>query len=637
MLRAYRSILLLLVPLMLLACSGGDDPAAPEPTPTTQATKTIPPTGGSIRVENAAGVALNVSLPSGAVLEPTTVTLRAVATPTGTQARFVIVPAGLDLLAPATITVTLPSGMVIDETSGLTFVSGESIRVPTDVDLGARTLRATLYHLGFALPVPFAALATASDEGEFIDVDQIECQLLFESLTDAILRAQAFSGAFPPDLASPLILQYRAMLATCPTSDSLATVTAALQQYACSNRTSAESQAQVLIVESVEDFKRSLGALLAAEGIVQSTGADCHVQSNVIESEFSEYIDSYLERIEDPGFTASFANWDALWRELVPVTTLAALADEFELPSARERIEQELMPALFARLREVAGDACEEDENNALLGDILSGGHLLNHPISADAQMPSFTGFSQSDLLDQYHRCGSTLVLETRAAQGGVIMSATVGEGGNPTGDVTVINNGTIVIEDNLLALMCGQTLARDVVKVIAEIPNSLPVVQLGELNTSMNVNVAATLNALPTDEPQPFDLVFRRDRSQCGIDNGGTPTIELYRVHVNVLGAIGAGGGTWVGACTSGEVSGTFSFQIDNQGRVTGSYGGSASGSIDGVVNGSGTFNAAANGTAGPCSWSGTINGVGNNGLTGSGTWSCGGAGCSGTWSLGQ
>ena len=512
-------------------------------------------------------------------------------------------------------------------------MSGESIRVPTEVDTNARTLRATLYHLGFNLPVPGTALASASDGSDFIDVDQMNCQLTFESLTDAILRAQSLSSPFPPSLASPLILQYRAMLIGCPQSGEMADVTAALEQFACSNKNSSEGQAG-LPIQSVADFKRTLGDLLSAEALVQTAGVDCHVQSDVVESVFDKYLDSYIERIEDPGFTASFANWDLLWKELVPVTELKALADEFELSASSERIVEELFPALFARLREVAASACEEDENNALLGDILSGGRLLNHPVTPDGQMPNFTGFPQSELLDQFHRCGSTIDLEARAAQGGVIMSTTVGEGGGSGGSVTVVNNGIIAVEDHILGLLCGQTLARDVVNVIAEIPNHLPVVQLGALNTAMNVNVASILDQLPIDEPQPFDLVFTRTRKQCGIDDGGVPTIELYRVHVNVLGAAGAGSGTWAGGCPSGSVSGTFTMEIDNDGNVTGTYAGSASGTIVGTVTPSGVFDASASGTAGPCSWSGNISGFGST-LTGSGSWSCGSVGCSGGYAL--
>lgn len=629
MLRAHRSTLTFILPLIFVACSGGDDPSTPEPTPNTEATKTIPPTGGTLSVENEAGVRCTVSLPSGAVLQSTTLTLRALDAPNGVQARFAIEPAGLDLLAPATFTVKLPDGVAIDETFGLSFVSGESIRVPTEVDLGAHTLRATLYHVGFDLPVPGAALASASAGSDFIDVDQMNCQLMFESLTDAILRAQSLSSPFPPDLASPLILQYRAMLIGCPQSGDLADVTAALSQYACSNKNSSEAQAG-LSVQSVADFKRTLGDLLSAEALVQTAGVDCHVQSDVIESVFDKYLNSYIQRIEDPGFTASFANWDLLWRELVPVTELKALADEFELSGPSERIDEELFPALFARLREVAANACEEDRNSGLLADILTGGHSLNHPISPTAQMPPFTGFSQSELLEQYHRCGSSLSFETRSTQGDLIDNTSIA--GETSASITVVKDGHITIEDDLLGLMCGDVLARDEVRLFAEIPHTLPTAPLGTFNGNRTIDVAGVLTTLPGDEAGDFDLVFTRDRSQCGIDNGGVPTIELYRVHVRVLGGAGSGTGTWGGGCGGQSPGGTFEITIDNDGNVTGTYAGTHSGTITGTVNGAGTFNASASGTAGGCTWSGTIGGFGAN-LTGSGGWDC--SNCSGGWAL--
>ena len=633
--RALRSLAAAFILLSLVACSD-DDTTAPEPTDTTVASKTIPPTGGSLSIQDANGAQCTVTLPHGAVLKPTTVTLRTLTPPSGVRARFAIEPAGLDLLRPATFTVKIPDAAPLDGSFGLAFVSGEHVAVPSEVDLGNRTVTATLYQLGFNLPTPATAFMAASAspaEGEFIDVDEFECQLIRDSMTDAILRAQAFSGAFPPDIASPLIQQYKAMLLICENADSLAGINAAIQEIACNNASSAETQASVVTIHNVADFKKSLGELLAAEGLVQTVGSDCHVQSNTIESVFDKFITNYVQRIENPNFVRNFATWDDLWKELVPCTELVAIADAFEIAPARTRIEQELLPALFTRLRDVAAAACEEDENNALLGDILSGGHLLNHPIVPVLEMPAFTGFSQEELLEQSHRCGSTLTVDARAAQGAVLNTLEI-DSETEAGNITVVNNGIVHIEDGILPLMCGQVLARDVVKVHAELPNTLPVVQLGSLNTSLNVNVATTLDGLPVDEPQPFDIVFTRDRAQCGISNGGSPTIELFRVHVNVLGALGAGAGEWQGGCSSGPVNGTFTIEIDNEGHVTGGYGGSASGSIQGTVNASGNFDASASGTAGECTWSGTVSGFGSS-LTGSGSWTCG-AGCSGSWTLG-
>jgi hypothetical protein len=635
--RTLRSI----IPSVLLLCSiscsdDADDPAAPAPEAPTTQTRTIPPTGGSLTVQNAFGTQCTLTLPSGAVLAPTQLTLQSTATPLGMLARFVIKPAGVNLLEPATITIRLADGTPIDESVGVAFASGERVPIPTGVDLGTRTLRATTYHLGFDLPVPVNALAAeesfAAESQEFIDVQDFECQLIRDSLTDAILRAQAFSGPFPPSIATPLIQQYRAALEVCETLDSLGEAGTAMAQLACINAGSAETQSQVLLVESVADFKQSLGALLAAEGLVQLTGSDCHVQSATFESEFNEYIDSYLARIEDPGFTASFANWDALWRELVPCTELLAAAREFEVGSAQTRIEQELMPALFARLREVAAYACEEDENNGLLADILTGGHLLRHPIAPTPDMPSYTGFSQAELLDQFHRCGSLISFEARSPQGDVIDTAFI-EGGTST-TITVIKDGRITIQDELLGLMCGDVLARDEVSVLAEIPGTFVTTPLGILNGDRTIDVAGVLNALPGDEPVNFDLVFTRARVQCGIDDGGTTPMELYRTSVTVLGGAGAGGGTWQGNCEEGPLAGTFQVTIDNDGNVTGTYEGAVSGGITGTVDGSGTLNASASGAAGTCTWSGTVSGFAGN-LTGQGTW--GGCGsCSGSWSFG-
>lgn len=221
---AARFGIALLLSLCFFACSDDDDPAAPEPTDNTVTSKTIPPTGGSLSIQDANGAQCTVTLPHGAVLKPTAITLRALTPPSGVRARFAIEPAGLDLLGPATFTVKIPDSAPLDDSFGMAFVSGEHIVVPSEVDLGNRTVSASLYQLGFNLPTPATALiaATASPaDGEFIDVDEFECQLIRDSMTDAILRAQAFSGAFPPDIASPLIQQYKAMLLICENPDSL--------------------------------------------------------------------------------------------------------------------------------------------------------------------------------------------------------------------------------------------------------------------------------------------------------------------------------------------------------------------------------------------------------------------------------
>jgi hypothetical protein len=630
-----RKLLLGFALLALAACSE-EDPAGPEPPPANEVSRTIPPAGGSLRLENEDGVAIEVSLPRGAVLTPTRLTLRAVDAPADVRARFAIGPAGLDLLAPAAITVTLPGGAAIPEDLGLVFASGERIPVPTEVDLDERTLTATLFHLGFALPAPAATAApeaaSASSPDEFIDVEEFECQLIRDSLTDAILRAEAFVGVFPPDRATPLIQEYRAALLACG-PDSLADQQAAMEALACARASGATLNAEVVLVETAQDLKQSLGAVLAAEGLVQASGADCSIESSVLESEFDEFLQAYIARINDPDFVASFPNWDALWRELITCFDVAAMSQEFAVPEAETTIYQELFPALFARLREVAREACAEDENNSFHLDILTGGHALSHPIAPVPEMPGFTGLPQPELVDEMHRCGSAVVVEAKTSQNELLDSSTIPLA-SQAGAIRVIEAGRIVLTSDILGFTCGGIVQRPPIRVRAEIPNTLPVVQLGTLSSPLTVNVAATLSSLPEVENEPprnFDLVIERDRSVCGIDAAGA--IELCRIQVNTTGFEGSMQGTWSGGCSSGPVSGTFAIEIARDGTVTGTYEGSAAGTIDGAVSSNGSLNAAANGSAGACTWSGAMS-IAGGALTGSGSWSC--SGCAGVYSSG-
>ena len=616
-----------------VTCSS-DDPAAPDPEPVTEASRNIPPTGGSVTVESSSGARLSVSLPAGAVLTATRVTLRAVNPLPGMRARFAIEPSGLDLLAPATITVTLPEGASVDPSLGLSFERTQRVPVPTEVDVDARTLRSTTFHLGFGdfaaafgSGLPPAVAAEESDE--FINVEAIECQLLQESLTDAILRAQAFVGLFPPDLATPLIQEYKAALLACG-SASLAEQEAAMKALACARVESATLNAQVLLVETAQDLRQSLGFLIAAEGIVQAAGADCGIESSTLETEFDEFLQAYIARINAPGFTASFPTWDALWRELTTCLDIAAMSQEFAVPEAEATIFQELFPALFARLREVAREACDEDENNSFYLDILTGGHLLAHPITPVPEMPAFTGFPEPEIVDEMHRCGSSVVAQAKTAQDEILDSATIALDGQP-GSIRVTETGKIVLTGDVLPFNCGGIISRPPLRVRAEIPDNLPVVALGTLSGQMTVNVAATLSSLPRpggETARDFDIVIERDRAVCGIDAPGV--IELCRISVNTEGFEGAMSGTWSGSCEDGGVGGTFSIVVARDGSVTGTYEGGASGTISGAVTANGSFDASANGSAGSCTWSGSMSLAGG-ALSGSGSWSC--ATCSGVW----
>jgi hypothetical protein len=190
------------------------------------------------------------------------------------------------------------------------------------------------------------------------------------------------------------------------------------------------------------------------------------------------------------------------------------------------------------------------------------------------------------------------------------------------------------VLTDDMLGFTCGGVVSRPPITVRAEIPEHLPGVPLGNFSGTKTINVATTLAQLPAPEegelPSSFDLVIERARSVCNIEEPGT--IEVCRIHVDTTGFLGAMEGLWSGNCPGGPVSGTFAVEIHSDRTVTGGINGATTGFIEGTVSTNGTFDATANGTAGECTWSGSLN-LNGGAVNGSGTWSCGAAGCSGEY----
>ena len=101
----------------------------------------------------------------------------------------------------------------------------------------------------------------------------------------------------------------------------------------------------------------------------------------------------------------------------------------------------------------------------------------------------------------------------------------------------------------------------------------------------------------------------------------------------MNTTGFEGSLNGIWSGGCSSGGVAGTFQITVARDGSVAGTFDGDAEGDISGAVLPNGSFDASAEGSAGGCLWSGTLSIAGGT-LTGSGTWQCGEAVCSGVFS---
>jgi hypothetical protein len=325
------------------------------------------------------------------------------------------------------------------------------------------------------------------------------------------------------------------------------------------------------------------------------------------------------------------------------VLQVAGAADALGLPEARAKVDSILLPALFSRLHEVAREQCTDKKDNAFLADILTGGHLLGHPVLAFADLPCFSGRDKESLQREYQLCGSSIVVQTEDCEGEVIDEATLDEQ-NPTnnGFLNAPADGFVVIRgDDLMDTHCGDQLVhRPPVRARAIRSGSTSVLQLGELGSPLETNVETIANALDLPESGTFEIVVERFGTPYDLAAIGPAQMELFRITLNQAAVFPIScTGSWGGSCEDEEgpfgVSGSFQLTISAGGTVAGSYSGSASRSISGTVDEDGTLNANASGSAGACTWQGTLR-FDCGGVSGSGTWNCGDGVSGGDWSFG-
>jgi hypothetical protein len=144
---------------LLAACGGGGDDGAPAAVvPARAGSADITPAGGSLDAVLEGGATVRLDVPAGALASTTTLRIDPVAAPAGTAGSFTISPAGIALLKPVSLVVTLPAGQALDpDTSLLIDAGSRQIPLGQTIDLSTRTLAVDLDAL--ILQAPAGALA----------------------------------------------------------------------------------------------------------------------------------------------------------------------------------------------------------------------------------------------------------------------------------------------------------------------------------------------------------------------------------------------------------------------------------------------------------------------------------------------
>lgn len=525
----------------LLAVAGcGDDDTAGLPQ---SLVADVDAGGATLELRSAEGGTLTLTLPPGALEQATRITVDSLPQEPGTLARFRIAPAGLKLLAQATLHYAAPAAL-----PGATVlrwrVGDERFALPSSQQGNAVQAKSfSLGHVFAASSAPLAsrdrreaARARPAADGDpptnELEVGAVDCDAELERL-----RTQ-FNGAVQVNdivRAQALFEQAQAVLLACQQRD-----IADLQRRACSAYASAALTAQSIAADSYTRYRELVTPLMLTQADVQLTDARCSApdMDGLMRDKFDQFQDFIEADYARPGFAADFDTTRAELRHLFEYQSACQLMG---LDPACARFGNSLLPAVLDAMRAAAYRECRANGELSVLSQMYAEriaqrrivqGHAraqaLARPLALTGAYLTHARYDYADLEADLAHCRSTLQLsvfddaltvpvefESRRTR----LQADDAPGQHDTlASVSVPRGGSLNLAGGVRTLQCpdGSVSADEIVA---------------------RVN-GVRLAARPANgrhfaiENNPFDLVVANVLTQAGLDAQATPefTVELFR-----------------------------------------------------------------------------------------------------------
>lgn len=525
--------------LLALGCSSESrDPSGPGPA---GSTATIGAEGGSLSATLEGGSSMTVSIPAGALLDSTEISLQPADRSSGDAAAFSLSPGGLRLYKPVVLEIHLSSGIEMDDALAIGFrQDGEEIPVPTTVSAANRTVTATLSTLGIPETIetpPASQSSIRAPVRALGSLQRRELVIRFRAAQRAVAQLQQLGTIDAADAAQ---LSVAAVLDLDPEAamqivefpnviirdwrnfvcDQFRFTTNALTSFGFIS----DYPGLIRVVSDVVawgEARDEMEVLLVSVGLARcgNGSPDPKVVVDTKITAIAPEISLDLTAFQ----LGTKAQYDSfVVKRIVPLLTLSAGLQAADYGTTAQRLLDVLEPQ-SVRMRDVAYQDCRarrSQEGQSIL-TILEGtsGEFL-------AMSPYNIGSLKSDV----ELCGMQITWQIRDSSGADIISqGEVGGGNNPgevlpAGEASMRGSMVLHLTGNLNALICPAAASANNEQLVIEAAGSSGTFQQLGLLTPSNDNhyLAAS----------PLTITPQQLRTAAGISGeGGTVHVRVRRI----------------------------------------------------------------------------------------------------------